>query len=245
MQGHLKASMCSIFSGSLHAQSGFLPVSRFRQDELDQGIMAMEGLLQESNARSDASIIAALSSKLTLCRPIISQQNIGARALCSVPKLDSYARLSVFQQHWSQGIPVVVTNVQTKLQGNWAPEYFIERYGEQKVTLVNCETNSMLPATVSDFFQNFNDVGERKQILKLKAGPFSDCTFNHALILCRIGHRRATFVIIFLNYSTPSWMLFHLGMSRVSTVSSTWRPTSPPMEWPQTSVRFNPVMGYF
>jgi hypothetical protein len=82
MQGHLKASMCSIFSGSLHAQSGFLPVSRFHQDELDQGIMAMEGLLQESNARSDTSIIIALSLKLTVCRPIISQQNIGARALC-------------------------------------------------------------------------------------------------------------------------------------------------------------------
>jgi hypothetical protein len=84
----------------------------------------------------------------------------------------------VFQRHWSQGIPVVVTNIQTKLQGNWAPEYFIERYGEQKVTLVNCETNSMLQSTVSDFFKNFNDAGDRKQILKLKAGLFSDHIFT-------------------------------------------------------------------
>jgi hypothetical protein len=134
--------------------------------------MAMEGLLQESNAGSDASIITALPLKLTVCRLIIPQPNVGARALCDVPKLGRHARLSVFQQHWSQGIPVVVTNVQTTLQGNWTPEYFIERYGEQKVTLVDCETDSMLQATVSDFFKNFNDVGDRKQILKLKAGLF-------------------------------------------------------------------------
>ena len=205
----------------------------------------MESLLQESITRSDASITTASPSKLTVCRPIISQQNIGARAPCDVPKLGRHAQLSVFQQHWSQGIPVVVTDVQTNLQGNWAPEYFIERYGEQKVTLVDCETNSMLQATVSDFFKNFNAVGDRKQILKLKAGLFSDHTLIHALILCRIGRRRATFEITFLNFSTLSCMLFHLEMSRVSTVSSTWRPTSPSMEWLQTSVRISPVMNYF
>lgn len=75
-----------------------------------------------------------------------------------------------------QGIPVVVTGVDAALQGDWAPQYFIERYGSQKVTLVDCETDCTQQSTVSDFFQGLRGTGDRRQILKLKV---SLSIFNH------------------------------------------------------------------
>ena len=84
------------------------------------------------------------------------------------------APLTHFQQYWTKGIPVVVTGLHACLQGDWTPAYFMERYGSQKVTLVDCETDSMQQSTVSDFFRNFDSSSGRQHILKLKV--------NHPLL---------------------------------------------------------------
>jgi hypothetical protein len=68
-----------------------------------------------------------------------------------------------FQRHWSQGVPVVITNV--RMQGEWTPEYFIARYGSKDVTIVDCETEGTISGIVADFFLQF---GQRDRILKIK-----------------------------------------------------------------------------
>ena len=78
-----------------------------------------------------------------------------------------HVTFSEFQRHWSQGVPVVITNV--RMQGDWSPEYFIARYGSKDVTIVDCETEATLPGTVADFFLQF---GQRVRILKIKV-PFT------------------------------------------------------------------------
>jgi hypothetical protein len=119
----------------------------------------MESLLQEISPRSD-NLALASPSDLRCC--------LNVPATYEVPKFPRDAPLIDFQRSWRQGIPVVVTGVHTRLQGDWAPDYFIQRYGTQKVTLVDCETDYTQQTTVSDFFRHFNSAGDRRQILKLK-----------------------------------------------------------------------------
>jgi hypothetical protein len=76
---------------------------------------------------------------------------------------DKNANYAEFQRHWSQGTPVVITDIE--IQGNWTPEYFIKRYGGKDVTVENCETNETTPITVMEFFLHF---GKRTNIMKLK-----------------------------------------------------------------------------
>jgi hypothetical protein len=79
-----------------------------------------------------------------------------------------YLDHSLFQRSWSQGEPVVVTDIQHILQGRWTPEYFVEVYGREKITIVDCESEQQYKSTVADFFLSFGAAEERKQVLKLK-----------------------------------------------------------------------------
>jgi hypothetical protein len=101
------------------------------------------------------------------CRSIDLQLPLTPHS-CTVPTLPRTAPIEEFRRFWVQGIPVVVTGVQSHLQGDWTPDYFIERYGTAKVTLVDCETEGAQQSTVAEFFRNFSAVGGRGQILKLK-----------------------------------------------------------------------------
>jgi hypothetical protein len=75
----------------------------------------------------------------------------------------------VFGESLARGRPIVVTGLQRRLQGKWDPTYFIERFGSQKVTLIDCETESQVKSTVADFFQGFGPATGDKRIVKLKA----------------------------------------------------------------------------
>ena len=106
---------------------------------------------------------------LTLPHYRLSQHPyIGEPGLSKVLRLARNAPLSEFQRACSQGIPVVVTGVDAGLHGDWGPEYFIERYGSHKVTLVDCESECTRQSTVALFFQDFLNACDRRQILKLK-----------------------------------------------------------------------------
>jgi hypothetical protein len=163
------------------------------------------------------------------------------KPLAEAPRLSRDAPFSEFQKYWSQGIPVVVTGVHTNLQGDWGPQYFIERYGTQRVTLVDCETDNTQQTTVSHFFQNFHCAGDRRQILKLKV-TFSVFTALRltSIIFYRTGPHRLTFGTNFLNFLVLSWVPFHLGTLPVWMAFSTWPPTSRSMELPQIWVSNSP-----
>ncbi|KIM89597.1 hypothetical protein PILCRDRAFT_60651, partial [Piloderma croceum F 1598] len=86
-----------------------------------------------------------------------------------------------FLRHWSEGIPIVVTDL--KMQGNWGPEYFIEQYGTTEVTLEDCETEVVWPSKVVDFFQTFLEVGKWTRITKLKVSSllYTKSTSSHGM----------------------------------------------------------------
>ncbi|KAL6299902.1 hypothetical protein BKA93DRAFT_741529 [Sparassis latifolia] len=78
---------------------------------------------------------------------------------------------SEFQRYWCQGVPVIVTDVNSCFQGNWGPAYFIEQYGGRKVTVQDCETELTKSTTVADFFMAYGRPETRASILKLKDWP--------------------------------------------------------------------------
>ncbi|KAH7917085.1 hypothetical protein BV22DRAFT_988083, partial [Leucogyrophana mollusca] len=79
-----------------------------------------------------------------------------------------------FRTLWLSGNPLVVVHVDTRLQGDWSPAYFVEKYGTHHVTLVDCESERRQASTVADFFASFGDTAARidgDPVLKLKDWP--------------------------------------------------------------------------
>ena len=91
----------------------------------------------------------------------------------------------MFERSWARGEPVVVTGLQRAFQGTWNPSYFTEVYGEDSVTVIDCETDKEHQSTVAEFFQCFGESGLRQRTLKIKVRafvPISGCpcvTFEH------------------------------------------------------------------
>jgi JmjC domain, hydroxylase len=73
-----------------------------------------------------------------------------------------------FKQSWARSEPVVVTDLQQSLQGTWTPGYFIENFGSEQVTIIDCESDQEFDATVAIFFQSFGSTEDGKRMLKLK-----------------------------------------------------------------------------
>lgn len=112
-----------------------------------------------------------------------------------------------FDELWSKGEPIVVGGVNVHVGGGhgerrrgegekmgregeeWGPEKFIERFGEEQCSVVDCQTDTPLVSTVGAFFAAFGEnvsrprgmegMGEKRKekkrqgILKLKVSSFS------------------------------------------------------------------------
>ena len=76
---------------------------------------------------------------------------------------------------------MVVTDV--LLQGMWDPQYFINVFGEEGATIVNCETGQTKKVKVKDYFGWFLKPDERTGIWKLKVGAitFLYIHFQHSI----------------------------------------------------------------
>ena len=71
-----------------------------------------------------------------------------------------------FMERWSEGYPLVLRG--SEIQGNWGPDYWISRFGDQPVTLENCETGETIPSTVAEFLGTYGTEAFRAGIWKLK-----------------------------------------------------------------------------
>jgi len=146
----------------LHRKDDFLPVSRFQDHELSEAIQAMQLLVEqdaEYKCREDELDEIPIGES-GLNDPVSNEQ----QAPRFLP--DTFG-IPEFMRYCSLGIPAVVGPV--KFQGTWDPDYFIQRYREQVVTIENCETGETDKITVADFFQAFIDPSRRRiGIWKLK-----------------------------------------------------------------------------
>jgi hypothetical protein len=164
-QGYTPFLLCCAAIGTIHTSVDFLPVTRFGEEELESTISSMMNTLGQQAPRS-VNITCVSFHLIQICRTIHVPNSLLTTPL-NVPKLPRTASLEQFQKFWSQGLPLVITGLQSQMQGDWTPEYFIMRFGTQKVTLVDCKTESTQLSTVAEFFRNFHAAGEQKQILKL------------------------------------------------------------------------------
>lgn len=52
--------------------------------------------------------------------------------------------IDLFQSHWKQSLPVVVSNCNKRFQSNlWRPEVFVKRFSHLKVNLISCLTGAV------------------------------------------------------------------------------------------------------
>ncbi|KIK50827.1 hypothetical protein GYMLUDRAFT_182204 [Collybiopsis luxurians FD-317 M1] len=87
--------------------------------------------------------------------------------------------LSVFQEIWGSGSPLLVTDVGRRFKFQWNPEYFIENYGDKECFIVDPQTDYSKKVTVRDFFTEFGNYagrgttfgGNSKKAWKLKDWP--------------------------------------------------------------------------
>lgn len=73
-----------------------------------------------------------------------------------------------FCHHLACGTPSVVKNIQLKGTQVWNPAYFIQYYGSDIVTVINCETGQEKKQTVSEFMTTMGVVSLPGHIWKLK-----------------------------------------------------------------------------
>ena len=98
-----------------------------------------------------------------------SQEHCQADAPSEVPRHSNRnLKISDFLHDWSRGLPVVIADV--LWQGTWDPEYFIGAFGEEEVTIVNCETGEATKVNVKEYFGWFLNPDECTGIWKLKVG---------------------------------------------------------------------------
>jgi len=101
---------------------------------------------------------------------------------------DDPGNLGLFREHWSRGVPIVVSNCDGKLDKDlWKPETFLTKFGSRRNDLVDCGRNVVLVGhRMSDFWEGFECAGKRLRergrggwpgppmILKLKDWPASE-----------------------------------------------------------------------
>lgn len=90
------------------------------------------------------------------------------------------AAKNLFTGPFGAGIPVVVTGVEHKLQGNWTPRFFIDRYGSTKVELVDTETGTHTKSTVGKYMAGMGNPGiTLTNAQKLKASSVRRPIYPH------------------------------------------------------------------
>lgn len=103
------------------------------------------------------------------------------RAISASPRLVAKLEatdLQGFKSQWASRCPVVVSGVHKLFQGTWSPQYFIQQYGRDPCTLIDCVTLDEYSRTVGDFFSAFGKEREADgPIMKLKVSLSRESTF--------------------------------------------------------------------
>lgn len=150
------ATTCPSQDSTLHSSTNLLPITRFKQSELAQAITDMQAHLKGSISSSPNTDMSDMTQTFEAPTVRYSRNN-----------------LAEFRTHWSRGTPVTVRDV--RIQGNWDPAYFVKEYGDSKVVIIDCDTDTSSQKLVQDFFPQLGQSCTRKSILKLKVSPNNVC----------------------------------------------------------------------
>lgn len=177
-----------------HSYSDFTPVSRFERTELIGAISQMELAIGEDVPGRSDSMLALSESSGGSATAIDSRSNSDPSSdslliskTLPLPDLQTIDRglpihdirrfttselnEASFHPLWTEGLPILVSGLGSKLQLPWSPEYFIEKYGETNCIITECQQEANRPVTVAKFFKQFGKYEGRTEVWKLKDWP--------------------------------------------------------------------------
>ncbi|KAI0041160.1 hypothetical protein FA95DRAFT_1611228 [Auriscalpium vulgare] len=131
-----------------------VPTSRFQETELDKSVTEMQ------------RILALTQHNLSLTHQPVHDTNAASNSLrvIGASELDP----ATFRRFWARRAPLVVRDV--RLQGNWGPQFFQDRFNTTEATAVDCETEVVHKITLGNYFKDFAH-GASSKVLKLKDFP--------------------------------------------------------------------------
>ncbi|KAG8720933.1 hypothetical protein FRC08_017170 [Ceratobasidium sp. 394] len=107
-------------------------------------------------------------------KPVASQHGYVDPAGVPTHSINFFSRgitEGTFKPIWARGEVVVVQGLLDDFKIEWTPDYFIQEYGAQACTILNCDTNEDVSSTVGAFFRQFGQPDRGSAILKLKDWP--------------------------------------------------------------------------
>lgn len=151
-----------------------LPVTRFTGDELSQAIEQVKQILGSQYCMQRWASFHVVVFILTKHSNFSSAEVFplpSGTSISEAPHISQKSmEMTVFRKYWSHGIPVVVIDV--PILSDFNPGYFIQKYGAEKVDVVNCDNpDDWQDTTVSEFLTDFGkslDPKDGTKIWKLK-----------------------------------------------------------------------------
>lgn len=126
--------------------------------------MTRFGQTELQEALSDAGLTVKLSGDIGVSISN-STQHLSSR---NEMKFDYNFPEESFRKLWSNGVPLVIMGVNSKLQSSWTPEYFIANYGRKPCRIEETSTGLGRKSTVAEFFSSFGKVTESRPVERLK-----------------------------------------------------------------------------
>jgi lysine-specific demethylase 3 len=151
---------------------------------------------------SSASQVAEPPLSAPVAPPSIDQNSAPSSEIPSHPTTtitDSQLTEEVFRPLWAKGDPIVVTELLSKFQIQWTPEYFVQKYTSQSCLILECQSDVNKRVTVGEFFSWFGKYEGRVECWKLKVRSLSAIPDTRLVCISRIGHHQQTLRLHFLN----------------------------------------------
>ena len=193
-----------------HVFSEFAPVTRFAQSELDLTIEEM-GRILDNDERIEIGSQASSQTKDQIdsehpsaafpdpiTSPIyddftppntpihVTSIPIHRAQIISASLYDPWSSNGLaFSDLWEKGLPLLAKDILPRFKLTWNPEYFVDKYGDQSCSIVECQTDLIRNMCVREFFEQFGKYENRSECWKLKV---RNIIFIQALkFICETG----------------------------------------------------------
>lgn len=139
--------------------------------------LSQDGVFHSESASATAPSalqVAELPLSAPVMPPSVDQSSTVPSEIPSHPTTtiaDSQLTEEVFRPLWAKGDPIVVTELLSKFQIQWTPEYFVEKYTSQSCLILECQSDVNKRVTVGEFFSWFGKYEGRVECWKLKDWP--------------------------------------------------------------------------
>ena len=139
------------------------PTTRFQTDELENAIRAMEAILRAQE--SPRSLSGASETSADIAHDL--GPSVDSETMNIVPMPMEDLTYSQFRSTLARGVPLQITGVHRRLQGQWTPEEFTDSMDEQVVKCIDCNSHEEASTKLRarDFFDLLSRASEEGQVV--------------------------------------------------------------------------------